>query len=370
MRMQLRTIARAFWLALAGLFAAPTRGAVLPEDRADLMYHYYNGGGTKVDGPALLVRKGVGESVSAYASYFVDNVSCASIDVVTTASPFKEKRQEYGGGVDYLYRNTTVGLSVLRSNEPDYKTNTVGATVAHEVWDGLTTLSLGYSQSYADISKAHTDFSDHANRYQYKLGVSQVVTKSLLMTLNYEASLEDGYLQSPYRSARLLGLSVPEVYPRTRDSYAVAVGAVKGLGSDDGRLKGSAYLRYRYFWDTWDIRAHTLELGYGSRLDERWLVEPRLRHYRQSAASFYADDFTTQMVFMARDRELSDFSNNALGVKASYQLFNNRFNLSRLSLNFDYEFIRYHYNNFTDVRTGQLYSYQANVFQMFVSGWF
>ena len=368
--MQLRTLARALWVALAGLFAWPARGAVLPADRADLMYHYYNGGGTKVDGPALLVRKGLGDSVSAYASYFVDSVSCASIDVVTTASPFKEKRTEYGGGVDYLYRNTTLGLSVLRSTEPDYQTTTVGFTVTHEIFEGLTTVSLGYAESRADVEKSHTDFSDHANTYQYKLGLSQVVTKSVLATLNYEAILQDGYLQSPYRSARLLGLSVPEVYPRARDGYAIALGLVKGLGPDEGQLKGSAFLRYRYFWDTWDIRAQTVEAGYGQRLAERWLVEPRLRHYRQSAASFYSDNFTTQMVYMARDRELSDFSNNALGVRASYQLLDNRFGLSRASLNFDYELVRYHYNNFTDVRTGQLYTYQANVFQMFVSGWF
>jgi hypothetical protein len=370
MRMQLSTLAHAVWVALAGLFASLARGAVLPEDRADVMYHYYNGGGTKVDGPALLVRKGIGERASAYASYFVDNVSCASIDVVTTASPFKEKRTEVGGGVDYLYRNTTLGVSALRSSEPDYVNNTLSASVTHEVFDGLTTINLGYAESHADVGKAHTDFSDHANTYQYKLGVSQVVTKSVLATLNYEAILQDGYLQSPYRSARLLGLSVPEVYPRARDSYAVALGAVKGFGSEDGELKGSGYLRYRYFWDTWDIRAQTLELGYGSRVNERWLVEPRFRHYRQSAASFYADNFTTQMVYMARDRELSAFHNNALGVKAGYQLFNNRYSFSRVSVNLDYEFIRYRYDNFTDVRTGQLYAYQANVLQLYLSGWF
>lgn len=368
--MQLRTLVRALWLALAGLFAAPARGALLPEERADLLYHHYTGGWTTVNGPALLVRKGIGERVSAYASYFVDNVSCASIDVLTTASPFKEKREEYGGGVDYLYRNTTVGLSALRSDEPDYVNNTFGATVAHDVLDGLTTISLGYSESHAEVGKARTDFADHVNRYQYKLGVSQVVTKSLLMNLNYEAILEDGYLQSPYRAARLLGLSVPEVYPRTRDSYAVAFGLVKGLGSNDGQLKASAHLRYRYFWDNWNIRAHTVELGYGSRLDDRWLVEPHYRFYKQSAASFYANDFSTQMTFMARDRELSDFSSHALGAKASYQLFSRRFNLSRVTLNLDYEFIRYRYNNFTDVRTGRLYAYNANVLQLFLSGWF
>ena len=368
--MQLRTFVRALWLALAGLFATPARGALLPEERADLLYHHYTGGGTTVNGPALLVRKGIGESVSAYASYFVDNVSCASIDVLTTASPFKEKREEYGGGVDYLYRNTTVGLSVLRSDEPDYVANTFGATVTHEVLDGLTTLSLGYSVGRDDVGRAHTDFAEHVNRYQYKLGVSQVVTKSLLMNLNYEAILEDGYLHSPYRAARLLGLSVPEVYPRTRDSHAVALGIVKGLASNDDRLKASTHLRYRYFWDNWNIRAHTVELGYGSRLDDRWLVEPHYRFYKQSAASFYANDFSAQMTFMARDRELSDFSSHALGAKASYQLFNRRFNLSRVTLNLDYEFIRYRYNNFTDVRTGRLYAYNANVLQLFLSGWF
>jgi hypothetical protein len=343
---------------------------VLPEDRADLLYHYDNGGGTTVAGPALLVRKSIGESVSAYASYYVDNVSCASVDVLTTASPFKEKREEYGGGVDYRYRNTTLGLSALRSNEPDYTANTLGATVAHEVLDGLTTFSLGYSVGRDDVGKAHTDFADHVNRYQYKLGVSQVVTKSLLMNLNYEVILEDGYLHSPYRAARLSGLSVPEVYPRTRDGYAVALSLVKGLGSNDGQLDASAHLRYRYFWDNWSIRAHTVDLGYGSRLGDRWQVEPHYRYYKQSAASFYADEFTTQMVFMARDRELSDFSSNALGAKASYQLFNRRFNFNRATLNFAYDFIRYDYNNFTDVRTGRLYAYKANVFQLFLSGWF
>ena len=370
MRLQLSAFWRLLWLTLAGLFAAPTRGAVLPEDRADLLYHYYNGGGTTVAGPALLVRKGIGESVSAYASYYVDNVSCASVDVLTTASPFKEKREEYGGGVDYRYRNSTIGLSVLRSNEPDYTANTLGATVAHEVLDGLTTFSLGYSVGRDDVGKAHTDFADHVNRYQYKLGVSQVVTKSLLMNLNYDVILEDGYLHSPYRAARLSGLSVPEVYPRTRDSHAVALGIVKGLGSNDGQLNASAHLRYRYFWDNWGIRAHTVDLAYGSRLGDRWQVEPHYRYYKQSSATFYADEFTTQMVFMARDRELSDFSSNAVGAKASYQLFNRRFNFNRATLNFAYDFIRYDYNNFTDVRTGRLYAYKANVFQLFLSGWF
>jgi len=35
---------------------------VLPEDRADTLYHRYEGGGVTVDGPSLLVRRKIGES--------------------------------------------------------------------------------------------------------------------------------------------------------------------------------------------------------------------------------------------------------------------------------------------------------------------
>jgi len=50
----------------------------------------------------VLVRKSVFDKVSLTGSYYVDMVSNASIDVVTTASPFKEKRTEYALGFNYL----------------------------------------------------------------------------------------------------------------------------------------------------------------------------------------------------------------------------------------------------------------------------
>ena len=38
------------------------------------------------DGPSVLVRKQLGTDFSAYANYYVDSVTSASIDVVTTAT--------------------------------------------------------------------------------------------------------------------------------------------------------------------------------------------------------------------------------------------------------------------------------------------
>ncbi|MDJ0806416.1 MAG: hypothetical protein QNJ78_06230, partial [Gammaproteobacteria bacterium] len=75
------------------LLCLPAGSAVLPEDRADLMYHVYDGGGVEVTGPSILVRKSVGESVSISGNYYVDSISSASIDVITSASPYQEERK-------------------------------------------------------------------------------------------------------------------------------------------------------------------------------------------------------------------------------------------------------------------------------------
>ena len=67
-------------LALLALVSTATAG-VLPEDRADVLYHSYDGGGVTIDGPSFLVRKEFASKFSAAANYYVDNVSSASIDV-------------------------------------------------------------------------------------------------------------------------------------------------------------------------------------------------------------------------------------------------------------------------------------------------
>ena len=69
--------------------------AVLPEDRADAMYHSFEGGGVKIDGPSVLVRKSFLNKFSVSANYYVDNVSSASIDVLATASRYTEQRKEH-----------------------------------------------------------------------------------------------------------------------------------------------------------------------------------------------------------------------------------------------------------------------------------
>ena len=357
-------------IALLCFSSLPSAAAVLPENRADMMYHSSSGGGVKVDGPALLVRKGMNDKASLAASYYADSVSGASIDVVTTASPYKDKREEYGLSADYLYRDSLLSFSYTTSKESDYLADTFGFSIAQELFSGLTTVNLGYTTGH-DVVKRNTDttFEQTVDRYQYKVGLSQIITKSLIMSLNYEAVTDDGYLNNPYRSALVLGAAVPERYPRTRDSHAVALQVRKGLDFfDKQELRSSIKFDYRYFLDTWDITANSAELGYQQYFTKRWLADWHLRYYTQTKAVFYADSFSREFLYMARDKELSSFTEQSLGMKITYRWVDH--GSFMFTQSFAYDYLKFNYDDFTDVRTRQPYAFNARTLQLFISFWY
>lgn len=366
-----RSICLAATLILPALGPAVVRAAVLPDDRADVMYHYYDGGGVTVQGPAVLIRKSAGDSVSVSGRYYVDTISSASIDVVTTASPYHDRREELNVGVDVLHGNSLASVSVTSSKERDYLADTVGLNVAHDFFGGLTTLQLGFSDGRDVIEPVNSSVRDDISRYNFRLGVSQVLTRSLLVGISFEDVAEDGLLNNPYRYARLAGVFTPEIYPRTRDSQAIALRAVQGFGLS-GRTPGlSARIDYRYYRDNWDIRANTLGVALQRYFGDRWIGELRGRYYHQNAASFYSDNFASAMTYMARDKELSTFQDYSLGIRVSWMFLRQQFLFfDKASLNFAHDHIWFDYKDFTDVRTGRPYSFESDVLQLYLSAWY
>jgi hypothetical protein len=362
--------------------AAPAGAAVLPDDRADALYHRYDGGGVTVDGPSLLVRKKFAEQYSVSANYYVDMISSASIDVVTTASPYKEQRDQASLAVDMLNGKTQYSVSVTGSDENDYTANTASFDISQDMFGDLTTLSVGFSRGWDEVRKrGDKEFSEPVDRRSYRLGLSQIVTPKLMMGLAYETITDEGFLNNPYRSVRYLdpdspaGFAYqPEVYPRTRTSNAASLNAQYFLP-----YRAALHGEYRWFTDTWGIDASTVRLGYTHPLGERWVIEGGYRWYDQSAADFYSDLFPRQdfQNFLARDKELSTFTSHMLSVGATYELpaFGWKF-LQRSTVNLFYDRTRYEYDDFRDVRAGgtpgtePLYQFDADVFRLFVSGWF
>jgi hypothetical protein len=344
------------------LSGAPASAATLPEDRAETMIHLYDGGGVTASGPALLVRKSLFDKVSLSGTYYVDMVSNASIDVVTTASPFKERRTEYGLAADYLYRDALVNLSFSSSKEPDYKADGMSIDVSQEVFGGMSTITLGFSHGNDKVGRVDDpSFSDYAKHWRYRVGLTQILTPRWLASLGMEAVSDEGFLGSPYRAARVFGALVPERNPRTRSSRAIKLGTVAEV-----RPRTSVHAEYRYFYDTWDIKAHTVEAGASGYVGESFLIDAYVRYYKQSHALFYSDNALVETTYISRNRQLSTFNSLAPGARVTY-VYKQVPGQYEIKGHLNYEFVQYKFSDFTDIRTGKPYSHNAHVLQLLVT---
>ncbi len=357
----LRAVARL----LPALAAGPAIAVDLPPDRAEALYHLYDGGGVKADGPALLVRKSMAGRVSLSAQYYVDAVSNASIDVVTTASPYREQRTAVDLGLDYVVGDATIKFGYAISNEPDYEVDGFSIDLTQEVYGGMTTVSVGFGRSSDLVGRKDIGFFDSTRHWQYRAGVTQILSTRWLASLNVEAISDNGYLGNPYRVARVFDAAVPERHPRTRSSRALRLSTAYDL--DGGQAVNGGY---RYYFDTWDIKAHTFDVGYSRRFGERWLGDTFVRSYSQSAALFYSDNATTETQYVSRNRQLSTYNTLTLGLKGTYALRRAADGAWALNLHGGYEYMRFAYKDFTDLRTGSLYGFDAHILQLYASATF
>lgn len=371
-----------FLVLVSLLVSARCFSAVLPQDRSDVMYHAYEGDGMSIDGPSILLRKQIGNKVSVSANYYVDSISGASIDVLATASPYEEERTEYSAGVDFLHNKTLMNLNFTSSSENDFEARSVHFGISQDFFGDLTTLSLGYSKGWDEVGKRGDEtFLEEADRQQIQLGLTQVLTKNLIMGLTVENISDQGYLNNPYRSVRYLDPDADrgfrfetEVYPNTRTSNAAAITANYYLP-----YRASIYAEARAFSDTWGIDANSYKLGYIHTFSDEWILDFRVRQYSQSKADFYQDLFnrSAEFNFRARDKELSSFTNLTFGFSLTYEFkFSQSAWVKKSTLNYEIDHMRFEYDDFrnvlADAPVGQepLFEFSANVTRLYVSIWY
>jgi hypothetical protein len=389
----------ALLVACGVLGSLPGAAGVLPEDEGDVMYHRYEGGGVTVQGPSVLIRKKLGDNFSVSYNYYVDIISSASIDVLLTASPYKETRTQQSGSLEYQHGKTTYSAGYIHSREPDYISDTAIFSLSQDMFGDLTTVTMSYSRGwdhvYRDIKLADgaiindPTFAQEVDHRTYGVGVTQVLTRNMLLSLNYQALTDQGYLQSPYRSivyytpGQGKGWATgPQIYPGTHTSNATSAD-LKYYLPYRAAIDGF----YRFYTDTWGIRSNTFQLSY-TQPWQHWIFDGSLRYYQQNAANFYDDIFprANAQNFMARDRELAAFSSYTVGVGATYDFTVARAPwITKNTLNLRYDHLMIDYKDFhalydqpsnttlipaTGIDALPLYRLDANIIQLFYSLYF
>ena len=373
--------------AIAVLGTSTAHSITLPEERADAMYHSYDGGGVTVDGPSLLVRKNFKETVSVSGNYYVDNISSASIDVIASgASKYTEERTEYSLAADYLYGKNMFSAGATYSDESDYQASTYSLGVSQDFFGDLSTISFGYSLGQDEVSQnGNAGFEEDIDRHSFRIGWNQVITPKLVLAANYELITDEGFLNNPYRSYRYLNDPLDpgagyqlaqEVYPSTRTSDAASL-------QMRYRLPWQAALggQYRFFTDDWGIDAQTAQIGYTHVLDQHWTIDLLYRWYSQGQADFYQDLFLfpsqDEKDYRARDKEMSEFNNQTLSFYVSYERPLSWRHAYKAAISLQYDRINFDYDNFTDLTVEAeipgnepLYEFDADVIKLLFTLWY
>ena len=383
-------------LALGALHSASTRAGVLPEDEADFAWNRYSGGGQVIEGKTWLIRKKIGDKVSVEYSHLIDVVSGASIDVQLSASPYVEQRTQDSLSAEYMHGKSTYSVSFSHSTEPDYHSNTAVFSISQDMFGDLTTVSMSYRRTWNDVFKMlketdGTKVHDPAfgektmDQRSYGVGLTQILTRNSILSANFEVITDQGWLSNPYREVAYLdptsgkGFSLePETDPSTRTSNALGLDYKYYLP-----YRASADVKYRYFQDTWGIRAHTAELGY-TQPWRNFTFDGTFRYYTQTHADFYSNvfQFSNQFNFMSRNRELATYYSYSIGAGATYQFTIPRVRfIQKSTINLRYNHLFLDYKDFRNallvdpaagvsIENAPLYSVGINIVQLFFSIWF
>jgi len=372
------------YLALFLLMPSVTSfAAVLPAERADVLYHSYSGGGIDINGPAVLVRANAGDSVSLSAKHYIDTISSASIDVevILGASTYEEERVENSFSIDFLNDKTLMSLGFTNSEENDFSADTISFGVSQDMFGDLTTISMGFAHGDNEVRKTNeSSFLKYSQSDNFNLSLAQVITKNLIMSAAFDVTTDSGYLNNPYRQYRFLLTPTTydlrdEIYPNTRTSNALAIRGRYFLP-----YRAAIHAELRTFTDSWGINGNNIEVGYTHPFANNWTIETHFRTYSQTKADFYSDLFPYENAqnFMARDKELSTYDNSTIGFGVSYEFANAEGGfIDKATVNFKFDHIQFNYEDFRDARdktlipgTEPLYKFDANIMQLFLSVWF
>ena len=274
----------------------------------------------RVTTPALAIMVPFADAWSLDASHVVDTISGASPAYHTEAlTKMHDRRRATDLALTHYADTGTVTLGTSYSSESDYISRGLNLAATRASEDQNTTWSGAVNLLHDSINPSNRIvFDEHKNVADLSLGLTQVLTMRDLVQLVAGYSHGNGYFSDPYK--------IFDNRPRTRNHLTL-------LGRWNHHLEasgGTARLSYRYYDDSFKIRAHTFTADYVQPFGEGWTITPLARYYSQSAASFYVDldpaaaPFPTNPPpdarYFTEEQRLSAYGAVTLGAKLAKQI--------------------------------------------------
>ena len=270
------TLSAGMWTAAALLAAVPLAQAESAPERASLSVRYLDYRDSQTDleririrAPTVMVAAPLANVWLLEGSYVADAVSGASPafhTVAHSASQITDRREATDAKLTRFWPWGSVKLGAAYSTESDYvsKALSVQASVATD--DKNSTFNVGLGVTRDQINPFNDRVrNEHKATHDVALGVTQVLTPTDLLQLNLTYASGRGYFSDPYKFL--------DERPRERKQTVMLLRWNHHFADVEGTARSS----YRYYVDSWDVKAHTLSLEYVQSLPWGWSVTPLLR---------------------------------------------------------------------------------------------
>lgn len=284
----------------------------------------------------------------ASARAVVDVISAASVDVVTQATPgFTEVRREADLAASRRIGSLLPGLRYRFSDEPDYRSHGFGGSLARDFADHDTTVAISYDLSLDTVGRSGTSFADWSRdlaTHTAELSWTQNLGPRTIARLAYSLTLQDGYLEKPYRYVPLFdpmtlaelaadGMTLdrdnfssyrlperpPEEVPDRRVRHALALRGLRYVPGF-GALQGD----YRFYVDSWGMQAHTADATVRVPIG-RFRIDVEDRLHWQGPVDFWRREYTVDAAgevprWRTVDRDLGGYLQETLLVRGEMPL--------------------------------------------------
>jgi len=207
------------------------------------------------------------------------------------------------------------------SDESDYTSYGAALSYSIELNEKNTTPTVGWSHTWDSVRDDRGQYQDKSTD-DFLVGVNQLLGPKTVVGLNLTYGLANGYLNDPYRfivAANDPQLDAdnpagrPEQRPDDRQKFIMRASITQFITPCNASMEGA----YRYYQDTWDISAHTVELAWYQKIGKHVILSPNFRYYYQTAADFYYEmlpDSNNPPPYYSPDYRLSEMQTFTVGA--------------------------------------------------------
>jgi len=337
-------------------------------DGGDQIYSHDKSQKVTVFEPMLFIDYKIDEKTTVDAHITFDAWTAASdkeLDGNTGASGEGIGGQSRTGGrfgIKRDHKEWAWGSSFGVSKEYDYRSLSFGGNLEGRFFDENFVLGIS-PQLFLDQSKGFDLRAEKTGEFKGRvigaldISGSQLLSPSDILQFGYTFIHMNGSLNNISNSVIVdtnpYGNSysrVEERMPHQRVRHAFSTKWVHGFSDEFGM-----HLSYRYYFDDWDVKSHTAEVGLRlSYNDDDTLIMPTYRYYDQEQASFYDKRFATVQPNMTADSDLGTFTGHRYGINISHVYGDKQiFGIDLLDFGMSYGVYHYTRSNDLDYYLGQ-----------------